>query len=52
MKTPTKADNCDIESTFMDGIWFVGYCIGKVIQMNYVLCKGIYAGCGKQTSSR
>jgi hypothetical protein len=49
-KTPVQSDQCDIESYFMDGIWVVGYCIGKVIKLNYLLCKGIYEGCVSKKS--
>jgi hypothetical protein len=48
MKTPKQSEHCDIESNCMDGIWFVGYCIGKIIKLNYLLCKGIYYGCAEQ----
>ena len=35
----------DIETTCMNAIWTVGFVIGKVIKLQYLLCKGIYEGC-------
>jgi hypothetical protein len=35
----------DIETTCMNGIWTVVFVIGKVIKLQYLLCKGIYEGC-------
>jgi hypothetical protein len=35
----------DIETTCMNAIWAVGFVIGKVIKLQYLLCKGIYEGC-------
>lgn len=40
-----KTKQPDMETTCMNAMWVVGFVIGKVIKLKYLLCKGIYEGC-------